>query len=100
MLDRLEQQGGRDFSLEEEARSCHVSPGCLSAHFRRLVGISPMQYVMQLRLGRAKLLLRTTELSIPDVARQCGWGDASNFVRRFREQFHCTPLKYRQGKGG
>lgn len=100
LLDRLEQQGGRDFSLEEEARKCHVSPGCLSAHFRRLVGISPMQYVMQLRLGRAKLLLRTTELSIPDVARQCGWGDASNFVRRFREQFHCTPLKYRQGKGG
>ena len=100
LLDRLEQRGGRDFSLEEEARKCHVSPGCLSAHFRRLVGISPMQYVMQLRLGRAKLLLRTTELSIPDVARQCGWGDASNFVRRFREQFHCTPLKYRQGKGG
>lgn len=100
LLDRLEAQGGRDFSLAEEARNCHVSPGCLSAHFRRLVGVSPMQYVMQLRLARAKLLLRTTELSIPDVARQCGWGDASNFVRRFREQFHCTPLKYRQGKGG
>lgn len=99
LLDRLEAQGGRDFSLAEEARNCHVSPGCLSAHFRRLVGVSPMQYVMQLRLARAKLLLRTTELSVPEIARQCGWSDASNFIRRFRQQFRCTPLKYRQGRG-
>ena len=99
MLDTLERRNGRDFSLTAMAAAYHVSPGCLSAHFRRLVGLSPMQYVMQLRLAQAKRLLRDTDLPIPQVARQCGWEDAGNFTRRFRQQFRCTPLKYRQGKG-
>lgn len=98
ILDEMDQNHGQNFSLEALAERYYVSPGCLSTHFRRLVGVSPMQYVMQSRLTYAKLLLQSTERSIADIARQCGWQDTSNFVRRFREQFHCTPLQYRNGK--
>lgn len=63
-----------------------------------LVGVSPMQYAMHSRLTYARLLLQSTERSIADIARQCGWQDTSNFVRRFRRRFDCTPLQYRNGK--
>ena len=84
------------FSLQALANKYHVSTGCLSAHFRRVVGISPMQYVTQSRMQRAKLLLLGSELSIAAIAEQCGYPDVSNFVRRFRLQFQCTPLQFRQ----
>lgn len=99
ILEELDRHQGLDFSLEELAARYFVSTGCLSAHFRRLVGVSPMQYVMQSRLTHAKLLLQSTQLPVGDIARQCGWQDASNFVRRFRRQFGCTPLQYRKETG-
>ena len=49
-------------------------------------------------LAHARMLLQSTELSMADIARQCGWQDVSNFVRRFRRQFQVTPLQYRKGK--
>ena len=88
------------FSLQELAGKYHVSPGCLSAHFRRTVGISPMQYVTQSRMQRARLLLLNSELSINEIAVQCGYPDVSNFVRRFRLQFQQTPLQFRQKHQG
>ncbi|MDO5377982.1 MAG: AraC family transcriptional regulator, partial [Clostridia bacterium] len=90
ILDELDQNHGQGFSLEALAERYFVSPGCLSAHFRRLVGVSPMQYAMQSRLMHAKLLLQSTERSVADIARQCGWQDTSNFVRRLRQQIRGT----------
>ena len=96
IMNELENAMTGGFSLQELAKKYHVSPNCLSVHFRRAVGLSPMQYVTQSRLTRAKFLLQHSELSIAGVAQQCGYPDVSNFVRRFRVQFGETPLQYRQ----
>lgn len=96
ILDILDRDYAEDFSLERLARRYHVSPGCLSMHFRQYVGMSPMQYVTQSRLTQAKRLLLETEQSVQAIAAQCGFADQSNFSRRFRQQFQCTPLKFRQ----
>lgn len=96
ILDILDQEFASDFSLEALARRYHVSPGCLSAHFRKIVGMSPMQYVTQNRLTQAKRLLMQTDQSIQSIARQCGYGDMSNFSRRFKQQFQETPQQFRQ----
>ena len=100
LLSELDASFCSGFSLSALAQKYHVSPGCLSAHFRRAVGISPMQYVTQSRLQRARLLLLNSELSIAVIAEQCGYPDVSNFVRRFRLQFRETPLQYRQRRRG
>jgi len=96
ILSELDATFCSDFSLSALASKYHVSPGCLSSHFRRAVGISPMQYITQSRMQRARLLLLNSELSIASIAGQCGYPDVSNFVRRFRLQFRETPLQYRQ----
>ena len=96
ILSELDDHFCEPFSLEKLAESYHVSPGCLSAHFRRSEGVSPMQYVTQSRLSRAKLLLQHSELPVGAVAEACGYPDTSNFVRRFHSQFGETPLQFRQ----
>lgn len=96
ILDTLEQDFSAPFSLAELARRFHVSPGCLSSHFRRSVGMSPMQYVMNTRLTRAKALLLKTPLSVGEIALRCGFQDGSNFSRRFRQQFGLSPLAFRR----
>ena len=96
IMNDLDSSFCEPFSLQNLANKYHVSAGCLSSHFRKAVGISPMQYVTQSRLQRARLLLLNTELSIAAVSEQCGYPDVSNFVRRFHLQFQQTPLQFRQ----
>lgn len=100
ILNELDTSFCEPFSLQELADKYHVSTGCLSTHFRKAVGLSPMQYVTQSRMQRARLLLLGTELSITTIAEQCGYPDVSNFVRRFRLQFQQTPLQFRQKQQG
>lgn len=101
LLDALDRDFAQPFSLTALAARYHVSPGCLSSHFRRHVGVSPMQYVTQSRLAHARVLLLHTALPVREVAMQCGYADVSSFVRRFRERFGVTPLRYRAaGAGG
>ena len=95
ILDELDQRFAEHFSLSELARRYHVSPGCLSAHFHEQVGMSPMQYVTQRRLTHARVLLIKTNLTVAKIAALCGYNDVSNFVRRFRQQYHTTPLQFR-----
>ena len=96
MLDEMDLDFTGEFSLEALAARYHVSPGCLSSHFRRHVGMSPMQYITQSRLTQAKRLLMQTDQSVQQIAIQCGYTDLSNFSRRFKQQFQCTPLQFRQ----
>lgn len=94
--EQLEQDFSQAFSLQALAESFHVSPGCLSAHFRRYVGMSPMQYVTENRLAHGKRLLLQSDLSVHQIALECGYGDLSNFSRRFRQRFSMTPLEFRR----
>ena len=100
ILDEQDRGFAVGFSLNDLSSKYHVSPGCLSAHFRQHVGISPMQYITQRRLAHAKELLLKTDLPVLEISSQCGYGDVSNFVRRFRQQFQMTPLKFRRQRAG
>ena len=96
LLTELDRTYAEPFSLQALAARYHVSAGCLSSHFRRQVGMSPMQYVTLSRLNHARTLLRSTDLSVMEIAMQCGYTDMSNFIRRFRRQYGMTPLQFRK----
>lgn len=100
ILDELDQRFAEDFSLADLAKRFHVSTGCLSSHFHQMVGMSPMQYVTQRRLHHARVLLIKSSLTVAKIAALCGYHDVSNFVRRFRQQYHVTPLQFRAQERG
>lgn len=79
------------------AQEFHLSEKYISWYFKEHFSISFMQYVLHLRMTRAKDLLTTTELSITEVALSCGYPSVNFFIRSFKEAYGVTPLQYRKG---
>jgi AraC family transcriptional regulator len=71
-----------------------LSPFHFLRVFARVVGVTPHQYVVRVRLRRAARLLSATELAITDVALEAGFADLSNFVRTFRRAAGVPPLAF------
>lgn len=83
------------WTVEALARHCHTSPRTLLRRFTAVLGVSPVQYVQQQRVERAKALLETTKLSVEDIAGRCGYQDASTLHKVFRQWAGLTPREYR-----
>ncbi|SCP99307.1 AraC family transcriptional regulator [Anaerobium acetethylicum] len=78
-------------TLEEAAKAAYMSPNYFSSYFRRVTGVTFSEYLTDLRIRKAKELLRTTDLSTNEIANECGFGNMSNFYRLFKKQTGSTP---------
>jgi len=78
-------------TLEEAAKAAYMSPNYFSSYFRRVTGVTFSEYLTDLRIRKAKELLRTTDLSTNEIAGECGFGNMSNFYRLFKKQTGSTP---------
>jgi AraC family transcriptional regulator of arabinose operon len=83
------------FSLSRWAASVHLSPSHFSHLFNKVLGISPIKYLLDYRLQRAKDLLVHTVYSIKEIAEMVGYSDQSQFSRAFRKAESVGPLAYR-----
>ncbi len=72
-----------------------MSTRTLIRHFRLETGSSVGQYLSHLRAERAKTLLRTTSLSMLEIALRLGYCDRSHFARAFSQAVGMTPSQYR-----
>jgi len=79
----------------EVASGVGLSPGHLSRICRAEFGVGPAEVVELLRLGRAAVLLRRSNLSVAQVAEACGFVDPFHFSRRFRLVYAVPPRSYR-----
>lgn len=68
----------------------HVCRTCKS-----VTGMTPSEYINQVRIAYAAQLLRGDEHTIDDIVAQCGFDNSSYFYRLFRRQFGTTPRQYR-----
>jgi AraC family transcriptional regulator len=84
----------RDISLSELSRAANVSPPHLVRLFKRATGFAPHQYLIHLRVQRAKELLIRGGLSISEIAAQTGFADQSHLSRHFKRIVGCTPKSY------
>lgn len=78
------------------ARLCNFSEIYFMNFFKKVVGIPCMEYIIQLRLKIAANLIITTTLSISEIALESGFGNLSNFNRKFKANFQVTPGEYRR----
>ncbi|MDO4166294.1 MAG: AraC family transcriptional regulator [Eubacteriales bacterium] len=74
--------------------------GLSTRHFNRLFQsayqTSPVQYLLQYRIQKAEKLLHYTEMSISEIAYQCGFNDSNYFSRQFRKTHGITPRQFRK----
>ena len=78
--------------LADAARLAGLSPFHFLRVFAAVVGVTPHQYVMRLRLARAAKLLCDGTLRVTDVALEAGFADLSHFVRTFARAAGVPPL--------
>lgn len=83
-------------AVPDIAEACGLSKRQLERLFRDKLGRTPSRYYLELRLGRARLLLRQTEMAILQVAVASGFHSASYFARCYREHFGHSPKEERQ----
>ena len=90
-IDYVQAHLDRDLSLAEIAAAISISPTYFSRLFKRATGSSPHQYVIQQRVERAKVLLKTTDLAIANVALQVGFSSQSHLTQHFKRLTGVTP---------
>jgi AraC-like DNA-binding protein len=94
-ITRLQNEFQRDWNMKLFAQELGVSYSWFRHTFTVHTGLSPHQYLLELRLVRARNLLAETELSVKEIARQTGFEDELYFSRLFRQRLNLTPSQWR-----
>ena len=85
-------------SLDELAQSCHCSRSSFEKKFRKVFGISPGRYLLNLRLSETENLLRNTNASCAQIAEAAGFSNQFIFSRLFTGRYGIPPRDYRSRK--
>ena len=85
-----------DLRLEDLARRAGMSVSTLLRRFRSATGSSPVEYLLRLRLERARENLATTDQRITDIAFSSGFRDSNYFTRQFKRYTGMSPRDYRR----
>ena len=88
-----------DVSLGECAKAVGFHPSYLSRFFHSRMGITFQEYVKQLRVDRAKWLLRSRDMTVTEIAFASGFRDIQNFNKMFRLVCGMTPTEFREREG-
>lgn len=77
------------------AEKCGISEVYFRQLFKTQFGISPRQYILELRIRKAKQLLSSGTLSVNQIAEHCGFTNPYHFSRAFRQATQRSPSEYR-----
>ena len=86
----------REFSLIRLAREADMSEFHFSRAFKRTTGLTPSQYFINLRLEKARCLLRETNRSVIEIGLDVGYTSPSHFAQIFRREVGISPSEYRR----
>ncbi|WP_327204768.1 helix-turn-helix transcriptional regulator [Paenibacillus sp. DMB20] len=96
MIDDVKERLHESITLRDVANRFSFSPNYLGVLFKEETGQNFSDYVIALRMEKARELLSTTKLKIYEVAAQTGYQYLPYFSRQFKETYGMTPLEYRR----
>ncbi|MEV5507481.1 helix-turn-helix domain-containing protein [Streptomyces orinoci] len=99
VLQALARDAFLPLSVAQHAARHGMTPAALRTIVRRGAGCSPKDYLLGIRLGRAKELLAATELPVAAVARRVGYDDPAYFSRLFARRVGTAPVRFRERQG-
>ncbi len=97
-LTAMHSATGNDLHVDELAARCGISRAAFNAAFRAATGESPRAYFVQLKIERARELLREPALSITQITHRLGFSSTQYFASVFRRLTGQKPSDYRRGR--
>lgn len=91
----MEEKVSQELTLKSIAESVNMSESSFRHRFLAVTGMSPIRYLIRLRLKKALLLL-TSPTSISSIALLSGFADQNYFSRQFKKQFGITPHEFQK----
>lgn len=83
-------------SLQSISKVFAYHPNYISTLIRKELGKSFSEILLDLRMNRAAILLKGTNLPIEEISLMLGYSNSSNFHKAFKQYYHCSPRKYSQ----
>lgn len=94
-MNHIEQNYKRNIDISELSSIANLSTSYFHKIFKLYTGLSPAQYLIGIRLDRAKKLMTHTELEIKEICYECGMADTSYFCKLFKQKNGYTPLEFK-----
>ncbi|WP_346353158.1 AraC family transcriptional regulator [Azotosporobacter soli] len=92
----LMRSSAHNMTVDKLAKTLGVSRSYLTVKFTNEVGVSPSQFLIQIRMENAKKLLAETDMNVSQVASTLGYTDVFYFSRLFRKRENLTPTQYKK----
>ncbi|MBE9463865.1 substrate-binding domain-containing protein [Dyadobacter sp. UP-52] len=90
-----EHYGNSDLNVEDIAKDMGMSRVQLYRKVKALLGFSVNEYIQQIRLNKARYLLRRNDLTVADIAYSVGFSSPTYFSTAFKAKYNQTPLEYK-----
>ena len=85
----------KDINIDEYAKSLHVSTCWFNRRFKQVTKVTPLQYILSLRLSNAKMLLETNDYNVTETAYSVGFNNPLYFSRLFTKHIGMSPSEYK-----
>lgn len=95
VIDHIHRHYADNIEIAALAAQAGVSQSQFERRFRQLLGTSPGEYILHVRVNASRALLENTDRTIADIALAVGFYDHSHFTRTFRRLMSCSPKQYR-----
>ena len=90
----------KPLNIDEYAESRHMSTCWFIRSFKQILKVTPMQYILSLRMANAQSLLETSEYNISEIAEAVGYDNPLYFSRFFHKHIGVSPTEYRKMRSG
>lgn len=95
-LQYIENNFANKITIDCLAKTVNMSQTRFHVAFKKIMGISPIKYVIQERLRQSQRLLLMKDLTISEIAMRCGYEDQFFFSKLFKQHIGIPPSEYRQ----
>jgi len=100
VVDHVRTRYAEAISVTEMAALARLSPRQLERRFRSVLGLTPQQFLIKVRVHAACHALRQPGRSLASIGPECGFYDQSSFTEHFRRHLGMTPGQYRRSTLG